>query len=237
MKLYKHALQLLLLQILLVLIASPAFSFGRDDFVAQTIYDLLQEKSQDKRIIFEPKYSSGKKMDAIKTHLEDIKTITLGKFEPSRSSFRAIIHYNNGKSDVLSGRYESYILVPVAARYIKFGSVIQSIDFTTKKTRLVSLAQGYATEESEIIGMQSKKYINIGHMFELRELARPLVIKTNDPVNITYSVSSIHLKTVGVAMGSGSVGDMLRVKNTSSGAILLGQIINKNTVQIGGNNE
>ena len=61
-----------------------------------------------------------------------------------------------------------------------------------------------------------------------------LEIDINDPVNIIYSSGAINLKTVGIALGAGAVGDMIKVKNTSSGAVLLGQIINKNTVQVGG---
>jgi flagella basal body P-ring formation protein FlgA len=68
-------------------------------------------------------------------------------------------------------------------------------------------------------------------------MSSPSVIKNNDPVNIIYSSGSISLKTVGISMGVGAVGDMIKVKNSSSGAVLLGQIINKNTVQVGGNND
>ena len=85
--------------------------------------------------------------------------------------------------------------------------------------------------------MQAKKYIAVGKMFKLNEISSPPVIKNNDPVNIIYSSGAINLKTMGVSMGTGAVGDIIKVKNSSSGAVLLGQIINKNTVQMGGNNE
>jgi flagella basal body P-ring formation protein FlgA len=82
--------------------------------------------------------------------------------------------------------------------------------------------------------MQARQYIKPGSMFRSSDLVSPAVIKVNDPVNIIFSSGAINLKTVGIAMGNGAVGDMIKVKNESSGAVLLGQIVNKNTVQVGG---
>jgi len=104
---------------------------------------------------------------------------------------------------------------------------------TTQKTKIDSLKNDYITDQSDIIGMQAKKYISMGNMFKLSDVSRPSVIKQNDPVSIIYSSGTINLKTVGVAMGAGAVGDMIKVKNSTSGAMLLAQVTNKNTVQVG----
>ena len=128
-------------------------------------------------------------------------------------------------------------MAPIAARYIKFGDVIQQSDVTTIKVRIDSLNSEYASELNEVVGMQAKTYIAAGEMFKINEVTSPNVIKNNDPVNIIYSSGAINLKTVGIAMGNGAVGDMIKVKNSSSGVVLLGQIVNKNTVKIGGENE
>jgi len=71
-------------------------------------------------------------------------------------------------------------------------------------------------------------------MIKISDISNPPVIKNNDPVNIVYSSGVINLKTTGVALGSGAVGDMIKVKNGTSGAVILGQIINKNTIQVSG---
>ena len=188
------------------------FAIADEDFVGKTINGLLQEKIQDNRIIVE-------------------------QFEPKNSSFRVRVNYNDGKAETLSGRYLSYVMAPIAARYIKFGDVIQQSDVTTMKVRIDSLNSEYASELNEVVGMQAKTYIAAGKMFKINEVTSPNVIKNNDPVNIIYSSGAINLKTVGIAMGNGAVGDMIKVKNSSSGVVLLGQIVNKNTVKIGGENE
>lgn len=213
------------------------FAIAGEDFVSKTINVLLQEKIQDTRIIVEQEYSSKSKFDKIKSAQDKIDSIVIEQFEPKNSSFRVSVKYNDGKSDELSGHYSSYVMAPVAARYIKYGDVIQQSDVSTIKVKVDSITREYASELSEVVGMQAKMYIAAGKMFKVNEVASPNVIKNNDPVNITYSSGVINLKTVGIAMGNGAVGDMIRVKNSSSGVILLGQIVNKNTVKIGGENE
>jgi flagella basal body P-ring formation protein FlgA len=213
------------------------FAIAGEDFVSKTINVLLQEKIQDTRIIVEQEYSSKSKFDKIKSAQDKIDSIVIEQFEPKNSSFRVSVKYNDGKSDELSGHYSSYVMAPVSARYIKYGDVIQQSDVSTIKVKVDSITREYASELSEVVGMQAKMYIAAGKMFKVNEVASPNVIKNNDPVNITYSSGVINLKTVGIAMGNGAVGDMIRVKNSSSGVILLGQIVNKNTVKIGGENE
>ena len=213
------------------------FAIADEDFVGKTINGLLQEKLQDNRIIVEQEYSSKSKFDKIKSAQDKIDSIIVEQFEPKNSSFRVRVNYNDGKAETLSGRYNSYVMAPIAARYIKFGDVIQQSDVTTMKMRIDSLNSEYASELNEVVGMQAKTYIAAGKMFKINEITSPNVIKNNDPVNIIYSSGVINLKTVGVAMGNGAVGDMIKVKNSSSGVVLLGQIVSKNTVKIGGENE
>ena len=213
------------------------FAIADEDFVGKTINGLLQEKIQDNRIIIEQEYSSKSKFDKIKSAQDKIDSIIVEQFEPKNSSFRVRVNYNDGKAETLSGRYLSYVMAPIAARYIKFGDVIQQSDVTTMKVRIDSLNSEYASELNEVVGMQAKTYIAVGKMFKINEVTSPNVIKNNDPVNIIYSSGAINLKTVGIAMGNGAVGDMIKVKNSSSGVVLLGQIVNKNTVKIGGENE
>jgi flagella basal body P-ring formation protein FlgA len=213
------------------------FAIADEDFVGKTINGLLQEKIQDTRIIVEQEYSSKSKFDKIKSAQDKIDSIIVEQFEPKNSSFRVRVNYNDGKAETLSGRYLSYVMAPIAARYIKFGDVIQQSDVTTIKVRIDSLNSEYASELNEVVGMQAKTYIAAGKMFKINEVTSPNVIKNNDPVNIIYSSGAINLKTVGIAMGNGAVGDMIKVKNSSSGVVLLGQIVNKNTVKIGGENE
>lgn len=203
-------------------------------FFDKTAQELLQEKITDDRIYVEAEYNSKGKVDHIRTNEDKIKSIVLEKFDPKNSSFMFNILYNDGKSELLSGKYVLYVEVPIATRPIKYGEVIQSIDVSSLKVKVDKISSVDIAQVSEVVGMQAKNYISKGSIVKKVDIANPPVIKNNDPVNIIYSSGSINLKTSGISMGAGAVGDMIKVKNSTSGVVLLGQIVNKNTVQVNG---
>lgn len=211
----------------------PIPSFAEGVF-EQAIIEALSEKITDKRISIEIKFNSSSKAAELEGKANDINKIEIEKFDTKYSSFRAKLNYNDGQKHTISGKYISFIEIPVTANFIKYNGIIQASDLTSTKVRVDRLKRGFATEASEVIGMKAKKYIPAGSMFRMSDLLNPPVIKSGDPVNLIYYSGLIKLKTVGTAQGSGAVGDSIKVKNDSSGAVLLGEIVNKNTVKVGG---
>ena len=209
---------------------------GNDSFFDKTVIDLLRAKISDDRIIVEPHYVSKSKINDVIMNQDKVKAITIEKFDAKASSFLLNILYLDGTKDSLIGKYISYVEVPVAARYIKFGEIIQSDDLNNLKVKLDTIKNSDINSTIEVIGMQAKRYISAGSIIRRSDVANPPVIKNADPVNIIYSSGSINLKTSGTALRAGAVGDMIKVKNGTSGIVVLGQIINNNTVQVSGDN-
>ena len=227
-----------LINVLIFIIGISCFNvLASEDFLDSTISSLLLEKISDDRVVLEHTYNSKTQAEKVKAKQRHITNIVLDQFDSKYLSYVASVRYNDNKEELIQGRYSVYLMVPVAARYIKFGDIIQESDLVAKKMSLNSLAKGYFTDSASIIGMQAKRYILAGNMFKTSEISSPVVIKNGDPVNIVYDSGLISLKTLGIAMGSGAIGDMVKVKNSSSGAFLLGQIVNKSTVKVGGDNE
>lgn len=211
-------------------------AFAEDqNFLSSTVEDLIVKELPNEQAFVEVTFNSPEKVASIETNIENIKDVRLEALDNKSSNFRINITYNNGKADSLSGNYFPLVEVPVAAKYIKFNDTIQPTDIKTIKIRTDKVKRGYATDTSQVINMKAKRYIASGTMFNINDLLSLPVIKVNDPVNIIYTSGTISLKTVGTALGSGSIGDNIKVKNDSSGAVLLGEIINKNTVKVGGN--
>lgn len=200
-----------------------------------SITDLIAEKVLDKRVTFELNFNSTDRTESVRDKVDRVREMSLEKFDPKFSSFRVKIIYNDGQIDSLSGRYFSFIEIPVAAKYIKYGDIISRNDIAMQRVRVDQIKRGFATEAGDVLGLKAKKPISPNNMFRMSDLLNPPVIKNNDPVNIIYKSGAISLKTTGTALSSGAVGDTIKVKNDSSGAVLLGEIINKNTVNVGGN--
>lgn len=223
--------------LLIILSLACCLSNAADDFFDKKIEELIYEKINDQRITIALQYESSDKVERIRNKSNNIESVLLIDFDPTASNFKVRVNYNSGHSEELFGRYISSIEVPVISRFIKAGDIITANDITIVQTKLNRVKGDYITNENDIIGMQAKKPLSNGSLIKRSELRNPPVIKTNDPVNIAYYSNNIRLKTSGVALGSGAVGDMIKVKNEDTGAVLLGQIVNKNTVQVGTNDE
>jgi flagella basal body P-ring formation protein FlgA len=221
-----------------IVILMSLFSFlaQANDIIDNNIVNLIQQRLGEE-IIVEINYNKSNQLNAIENSQQNITDVILQDLNERKSSFNAKLIFSNNHTQIIKGFYKSFLMVPIAKRHIKFGEILQDQDISTTKIRIEAIPQGSATNVAEIVGMQTKKYISPGKMFKLADIVLPHVIKNGDPVNIVYSSGSIGLKTLGMSMSNGAVGDTIKVKNTSSGAIILGQIINKNTVKVGGDNE
>jgi len=138
------------------------------------------------------------------------------------------------KKEEITGKFNSFFEVPVAAKIIRVGDIIIATDIKIQKIRSNKVKDGIALNEQEVIGLQARKFIIAESVFKLNELSKPHVIKANDPVNIIYASNNLMLKTAGIALGSGAIGETIKVKNEDTGNVLLGEIVNKNTVQVSG---
>ena len=82
-------------------------------------------------------YVSKSKINTVRINQDKVKAITVEKFDGKSSSFLLNILYLDGSREYLPGKYVSYVVVPVSARYIKFGEIIQSIsEFISPSTLL-----------------------------------------------------------------------------------------------------
>ncbi|WP_316354885.1 flagellar basal body P-ring formation chaperone FlgA [Candidatus Trichorickettsia mobilis] len=221
--------------LLLIFLFSPCFA--ADDPFDAKIEDLIYEKLGNNQLLIEVQYESKDRVENFRRRQSEIDNISLVRFDPSYATFKAKIQYHNDSTDEVFGRYETFIEMPFASRFIKAGEIIAAGDVTLVKTKALRIREQYLVDENDIIGKQTKKNFTAGMLFKNNELIRPPVIKQNDPVNIIYSSERIKLKTSGTALGTGAIGDMIKVKNEDTGIVLLGQIISKNTVQVGWHDE
>lgn len=231
----KLAIKIILLFICICQITIANAGSENELFFYKTVQEALEEKIGDGKIEIEIEFNSKSKVKELSSSLADkIKTVKVSEIDQKRRMFNLIITFIDDKEDSLTGTYIPYIKIPVAARYIKLGEIITESDLREIKIPLDANQKQKILSFAETIGMQAKKFIAAQSMILKGDVATPPVIKNNDPVNLVYSSGAIYLKTSGIAMGVGAVGDMIKVKNATSGVVLLGEIIDKNTVQIGG---
>lgn len=215
------------------LLFCASHAIANDGRFDQMLQELLHEKLSDDTITFDIAMESKTKLEELRRKEDDIDNIQLVYFVPTSSSFRIKIKMLDGLAQEVSGRYTSYIELPVAIKSIRMGSIITASDVATTKTRLNKTTSDYITSTNAIIGMQAKKYLQVGAHIKQSDITLPHIMHDGDSVSLVYQNSHLKLKTLGTAMGSGAVGDTIKAKNSTTGVLVYGRVKSRDVIEVG----
>jgi flagella basal body P-ring formation protein FlgA len=191
-------------------------------------------KQQDVRV--EIRYESDFRVNYIKDRIKNVIDISMVKLNPKTNSFKIQVLLNKNEIEKekyeINGRYAPFLEVPVARRLIKNGEVLKSEDITKIKTKTTNIAHNIVLSEEKLVGMEVKNVISSGRYFKQTDVRRPPVVFVNDVITMVYQSDNLTVKTIGIAMEEGAIGDRIRVKNEKTGSEINAKIIDKNSVQV-----
>ena len=133
----------------------------------------------------------------------------------------------------VTGRVYTLVDVPVLARAVLPGAVIQQSDIVWKKVRQVSLAGNIVAQPEEIIGAVTRRPLAPNRPLRTTDLKPNLLITRNDRVTIVAYTANMRLTATGIAMQNGAEGDVVQVTNTASKKTIQGRVIGPNLVEVG----
>ncbi len=122
--------------------------------------------------------------------------------------------------------------VLVAARQLQKGTVITASDIKLKKTDASNLHYGFFKELKDGAGKKIKRRVLAGTVLTPAMLKNPQLISRGQQITIVAQSGRMAVRMDGKALGSGAVGDRIRVKNTKSGIKLEGVITPSGEVEI-----
>ncbi|MGY8999847.1 MAG: flagellar basal body P-ring formation chaperone FlgA [Rhodospirillales bacterium] len=120
----------------------------------------------------------------------------------------------------LTGRVHKLVQIPVVNRRLSRGEIILRKDIEWIAIRERNIRRGYIQNEDKIIGMAAKRYIAAQKPFTTAHIQRPQLVKKGDMVTISLISGAMRLKAQGRALETGSLGDLIRIKNTKSKRIV-----------------
>ncbi|ACO03739.1 MULTISPECIES: flagellar basal body P-ring formation chaperone FlgA [Persephonella] len=128
----------------------------------------------------------------------------------------------------ISVKYRKLRRVIAAKRYIKKGEIITEEDIRFIKTD--KNVRKPFTDIKDIVGSTAKIDISENDVITERMVIPDYKVKRKDYVKVIYSRNSIRIEIQGVALENGKLGDLIKVKNISSGKVLICKVIGKDTV-------
>lgn len=122
--------------------------------------------------------------------------------------------------------------VVAAKRAIPKGKILEVEDVTLKEYAAVS-PRDYAQDLDSVLGRVAKNTIPEGRLLKDYLLAPDFKVRTRKSVKIIHERDGFRIEMMGMALQNGALGDMVKVKNVSSGKVLSCKVIGENTVFFG----
>ena len=153
------------------------------------------------------------------------------KFDKSNKRFNAVLRLpadlkknkTNGTIEV-RGKYQNIIEIPTLGRRLLKGDLIKQEDLEWVEIPENKLRDGTVREKGKLIGKILKRRLSVGRPIKERDVSMPRIIDKGNLVEMIYKSGNIELKTNGRALENGAVGDVIRLRNESSGKIINAEV-------------
>ena len=128
-------------------------------------------------------------------------------------------------------RVKIYDVVLVAAHDLSYDKAISAADFRQDEI-IVDGRTDFIQDFSLIKNLVPSRMIRAGSPVTLNMFRTAMVIVANQPVRLRIRYHGIEASAKGIAMNRGRVGEMIKVKNESSGKIITGRVVDEQTVEV-----
>ena len=132
----------------------------------------------------------------------------------------------------LHGVYYKYLSAPAAKHRISKGKVIDEDDVIMNNFPINLIKPTTIIEPNQVVGMVSKKNIDQNSLFKANDLKSLIIIAKGDLVTVQFTRSNLEIKATGVALNSGGLGNIIKVKVNDTNKVVIGKILSSSLVQI-----
>jgi len=123
----------------------------------------------------------------------------------------------------------------LAARYpLKRGQQVHEADFTWVERDIGALPQGWLSDSRLLQGQQLTRRLSTGQLLLSSQLKAAQLIAPGEPVQILSQSDGIRVQMKGEALSAGSLGQLIRVRNLSSGRVLRARVVAQGQVEAQG---
>ena len=122
--------------------------------------------------------------------------------------------------------------VVVSSHSLASQEIVKDSDVRLER-REVSRLQGRPFYHiDEVIGQQVARAIPVNETLTQKKLERPTVMRRGSAVTLLYETGTLRVETPGIAEENGRTGELVQVKNSSSGKLLRGRVLDGRMVRI-----
>ena len=132
----------------------------------------------------------------------------------------------------LAGEVADVVVLPVAVNRLSAGAIVGPDDVRMTPVHVNAVHADVARDSAAVIGMQLKRQLQAGVPIAVSELMAPTQINRGEPVRLQLEVAGLSLTGQGMALESGAIGELIRVRNVSSQAVLETEVVGPGVVRV-----
>src|SRR3990172_10656479 len=110
--------------------------------------------------------------------------------------------------------------------------VVTAAGVRVERRDVSSLTARPFTRIEEVLGQQTARFVEGNEVITQKTIERPTLVKRGSPIILVYETGSLRVEAPGAAEEAGKAGDLIQVKNPSSGKLLRGVVVDGRTVRI-----
>ena len=123
-------------------------------------------------------------------------------------------------------------VVLITTRPLARGEIVSAADLRLERQNLDTLRAGYLTDPTQAIGKLAKRSLTAGTALSASNLAPQRVIKRGEKVTLLMDIPGIQVRATAKALGDGTVGETISVRNTSSRKVVQATVVSPGIVRI-----
>ena len=109
---------------------------------------------------------------------------------------------------------------------------ISSVDINLESENILKVRGPYFTHLQQVTGLNSRRQISAGKVIQPAMTVQPEMVERNKSVRIQAGSKGFRVSMKGQALESGSLGDQIQVRNTSSGKVITAEVTGKGVVSL-----
>ncbi len=123
-----------------------------------------------------------------------------------------------------------FLPVVISTAVINRGETIQRNQLQTQETDIAKIQRGFYHRTTEITGMGAKRRIRANQILSPDLIDQPQLIKRGEKIKIIANRDGISASMPGEALEKGGAGEVIRVKNLSSGKTIEAKVLEMGVV-------
>ncbi|MGE0221852.1 MAG: flagellar basal body P-ring formation chaperone FlgA [Acetobacteraceae bacterium] len=132
----------------------------------------------------------------------------------------------------IGGQVDETIELPVPRTRLPSGTVLRRQDVHMARVSVSQVRGEVARALKDAVGMQVRRQVLAGQPLASADLIRPAVVTRDSMVQMLLDTRGLSLSGQGVALESGATGERIRVRNTSSRAVLEAEVVAPGVVRV-----